>query len=190
MSERVAILFLARILSAIRASGGTVTLYPFGDLEADAVASLLRAIMLTKDTERSREHLDVSGTAGEDGTSPKQKLKSVEKVVIRTGNGPEKKPIVNVIEPGMLEYSLKPESGRRLALLTALLRSSVNLTVLITKRSDRRVMRGMSGLVERRIKIIDRNGVLFVLPEVPWSGAFVMNMEKRPHPRMDLEPVV
>lgn len=195
VSPKVAVVFLSEVIRNFVDTNNSVLFLPFEGLD-QTYADHHLGIKSTGSSNRA-----LIGTAvNRDGRTPRlvtieqthmsleRKLTSFQDTLSKMRKDHPEKLLFDIIGSNIVRGS-REKPGEHAESLTAFLRSTADLSAIVSRHSDD--ASHIAGLSDIHLRIIDVKGTLLLQPQKPWSSLYAITVNKPSgRVRVRLEPIV
>jgi hypothetical protein len=127
-------------------------------------------------------------TVEQAGTSVERRLTSFQEILLKMRKDHPGKLAFDIVGSNIV-HGPKERLGDNVESLASFLRSSADLSVIVSRRSDD--PSHIAGVSDIHLKIIDVKGTLFLQPQKPWANLYAITIGRRlGRASMRLDPVV
>lgn len=195
VSPKVAVVFLSDVIHNFVDTDNSVLFLPFEGLDQTYADHYLR-IKSTRSSNRALIGTAVNRdvrmprlvTIEQTHMSPERKLTSFQDTLSKMRRDHPEKLLFNIIGSNIVRGS-REKPGEHAESLTAFLRSTADLSVVVSRHSDDAAY--IAGISDIHLRIIDVKGTLLLQPQKPWSSLYAITVNKLSgQVRMRLEPMV
>lgn len=195
VNPKVAVVFLSEAIRNFADTNNSVLFLPFEGLDQAYIDHHLRinpAGSSQRELMRANVNRDVKMprlvTVEQTGMSLERRLTSFQEMLLKMRKDHPGKLVFDIIGSNIV-HGPKERLGENVESLATFLRSSADLSVIVSRHSDDSAH--MAGVSDIHLKIIDVKGTLFLQPQKPWANLYAIAISKRfGRASMRLEPVV
>lgn len=195
VNPKVAVVFLSEAIRSFADTNNSVLFLPFEGLDQayidnhlgiNSTGSLHRELLRT-DTNHDVK-MPRLVTIEQTGTSVERRLASFQETLLKMRKDHPGKLVFDIIGSNIV-HGPKERLGDNVESLASFLRSSADLSVIVSRRSDGPEY--IAGVSDIHLKIIDVKGTLFLQPQKPWANLYAITIGRRlGRASMRLDPVV
>jgi hypothetical protein len=183
VNPKVAVVLLSDAIRSFAETNNSVLFLPFEGLDQAYVDNHLR-INSTGSSHRELVRTDVNRdakmprlvTVEQAGTSMERRLASFQEILLKMRKDHPGKLVLDIVGSNIV-HGPKERLGDNVESLASFLRSSADLSVIVSRRSDD--PSHIAGVSDIHLKIIDVKGTLFLQPQKPWANLYAITIAKR-----------
>lgn len=194
VNPKVAVVFLSEAIRRFADTNNSVLFLPFEGLDPAYIDNHLRISSAGAQRELVRTDVNREAkmprlvTIEQTGVSLERRLASFQEMLLKMKKDHPGKLVFDIVGSNIV-HGPKERLGDNVESLASFLRSSADLSIIVSRRSDDASY--IAGVSDIHLKIIDVKGTLFLQPQKPWANLYAITIGKRlGRASMRLDPVV
>jgi KaiC/GvpD/RAD55 family RecA-like ATPase len=198
INAKIALAFLAKIISNFTAVGNPVLLQPFEGIESEYLSRYLNSSL----SKNARGVMEISQFASKAKNTPDystrvlkhsdntKRLEFIQKSILKIQKKYPKKPLLAIM--GLdLSHELHTDVSELVKQQIEFIKSRADLFIIVTRNSQNNVQENLSEISDVCLEISEINGTLFLKSKIPWSHLYAIVTDRNfGYPHITLEPIV